>query len=98
MSDAELQQMEAELAQMREQLSQTPASAIIGNHCVGLFDLARVYLTLDPPHLEDASLAIDAMAAVVEGLGERLGEDAQPLRDGLAQIRMAFVQIKASQT
>jgi len=32
----------------------------------------------------------------VEGLGDRLGPDVATLRDALAQIRMAFVQIKQS--
>ncbi len=31
------------------------------------------------------------MAAVVDGLGDRLGPDASVLRDALAQIRLAFV-------
>jgi hypothetical protein len=43
--------------------------------------------------LDEAGLAIDAMASLVEGLGDRLGEAAEPLRDALAQLRMAFVQI-----
>ena len=45
---------------------------MIANHCYGLFELAAVYLSSVPPKLEDAQLAIDALAAIVEGLGERL--------------------------
>ncbi len=33
------------------------------------------------------------MAGIVEGTGDRLGNAAQPLRDALAQARLAFVQI-----
>jgi len=34
------------------------------------------------------------MAAIVEGLGERLGEHARALNDALAQLRLAFVQVQ----
>jgi hypothetical protein len=30
----------------------------------------------------------------VEGLGDRLGEHAEGLRDGLTQLRLAFVQVQ----
>jgi hypothetical protein len=36
------------------------------------------------------------MAALVDGLGDRLGEHAGPLRDALSQLRVAYVQIKAA--
>ena len=35
------------------------------------------------------------MACLVDGLGDRLGPDAATLRDALANIRLAFVQIKS---
>ena len=41
-------------------------------------------------------MAIDALGALVEGLSGRLGADEQQLRDGLAQLRLAFVQIKGT--
>jgi len=37
------------------------------------------------------------MAAVVDALGDRLGANAGGLRDALAQIRLAFVQVKGGQ-
>ena len=49
-----------------------------------------------PPQLAEAKLAIDAFAALVEGLEGRLGEAEPQLRDGLAQLRMAFVQIRGA--
>lgn len=73
----------------------TPAYYVVGNHAIQLFQLASIYLTAEPPNLVDAQLAIDAMAAIVEGLAGRLGDDARTLSDGLAQIRLAFVQMKA---
>ncbi len=85
-------------AQYLAELQNTPAAPIIGNHAIQLFELARVYLTAQPARLDDAQLTIDAMAAIVEGVGGRLGEDEDVLKDGLAQMRMAFVQIKGALT
>jgi len=84
--------IEEELAAIRN----TPAEYVVGNHAIQLFELARIHLTADPPNLTQASLAIDAMAAIVEGLAGRLGDDESTLTDGLAQIRLAFVQLKAA--
>ena len=80
---------------MQRQIAEAPAWAVIANHVVGLFQLAGVHLSQQPPHYEEARLAIDAMAAVIEGLEGRLGPDEPTLRDALAQIRLAFVQIQA---
>jgi hypothetical protein len=46
--------------------------------------------------LPQASLAIDALACLVEGLGERLGDAVPQLRDGLSQIQLAYVQISGA--
>jgi hypothetical protein len=45
------------------------------------------------PDLEEARLAIDGVAALVEGLEGRLGRHQEPLREALAQLRLAFVEI-----
>ena len=37
--------------------------------------------------------AIDAMAAIIEGLKGRLGENESTLIDALGQLRMAYVQL-----
>ncbi|MDP9421090.1 MAG: DUF1844 domain-containing protein [Actinomycetota bacterium] len=89
-------QLERELAAMQEEVASTPASVVIANHAVGLFQLAAIHLNQQPPNLVEGRLAIDAMAALVEGLAGRLGEEEQSLRDGLAQLRMAFVQLNAA--
>ena len=86
---------EAELAEMQRQIAEAPAWAVIANHAVGLFQLAGVHLSQQPPNLEEARLAIDAMAALVDGLAGRLGPDEATLKDALGQIRLAFVQIQA---
>ncbi len=85
-----------ELDQLREQLAATPVADILANHAVGLWQLAIVHLAPEaqtPPRVDEARLAIDAMAALVEGLGDRLGEHEAPLRDALAQLRIAYVQV-----
>ena len=95
-SGPEAAELEAELAEVQRQLLETPASVIIANHCIGLFQLAALHLNQQPANLVDAQLAIDALGAIVEGLGERLGNDEEPLKDALAQIRLAYVQLKAA--
>lgn len=92
----ESEELEAELAEVQRQLLETPASVIIANHAIGLFQLAALHLNQQPPNLVDAQLAIDALGSLVEGLGDRLGPDEEALRDALAQIRLAFVQIKSA--
>ncbi len=92
----EIAEMEAELREMTEEIVSVPATAIIANHCVGLFQLAAAHLQIAPPNLAEARLSIDAMAAVVDGLKGRLGPDEGTLIDALAQIRMAYVQVQAS--
>ena len=92
LSDEELQ---ARMEQLREQLAHTPAELVVANHCYGLFELAALHLSLQPPQLGQASLAIDALGFLVEGLTGRLGDQEQQIREALAQLRMAFVQIKS---
>jgi hypothetical protein len=76
-------------------------SDLVANHAVGLWQLAVLHLTPEEgtePDLGEASLAIDAMAAMVEGLGDRLGANAEPLRDALTQLQLAFVQVRDRST
>ena len=86
------EQMEA----LRAQLASAPAEVVVANHCYGLFELAAVYLSQNPPLLAEAALAIDAFGLLVDGLGERLGESEPMLKSALAQLRLAFVQIKGA--
>ena len=86
-----------ELRRVRAELAATPIEDLIANHGVGLWQLAVLHLVPEgeePPRLEDAALAIDALAGIVEGLGDRLGRHAVPLRDALAQLRVAYVQVQ----
>jgi len=85
----------AELARLQAELRATPVGDIIANHAIGLWQLALLHLGLEEPEtmdLGEAGLAIDAVAALVEGLGARLGRHEAALRDALTQLRLAFVQ------
>ena len=84
------------MAELRNQLAATPAEVVVANHAYGLFELAALHLSVQPPQLPEARLAIDALACLVEGMGDRLGEPAGELNKGLAQLRMAFVQLQAA--
>jgi hypothetical protein len=87
------EQLAAERAAIERELAAAPAEDIVANHCFGLFQLAALYLTQSPPDLAKAKLAIDALGAVVDTLGDRLGESAPTLQGALAQIRLAFVEL-----
>jgi hypothetical protein len=86
----------AALEASRRKLAEVPPEVVVVNHVMGLYELAAIHLGATPPALSNAALAIDAVGCLVEGLGDRLGPDAATLRDALANIRLAFVQIKGS--
>jgi len=81
------------LDELRRQLLGTPAEVVVANHAYGLFELAAIHLSQQPPGLDQARLAVDAMGSLVEGMAGRLGDAETSLRDALAQIRLAFVEI-----
>ena len=85
--------MAAELAEARKRLSETPAGDIIANHVMGIYELAAIHLSNQPPSVDEAKIAIDAMASILSGLQGRLGQNENVLRDALQQIQIAFVQI-----
>jgi hypothetical protein len=88
-------QIEAAMAEARARLADVPAEVVVTNHVMGLYELAAIHLSSETPDLVSASLAIDAMSMLVDGLGDRLGDDAPTMKDALANIKMAFVGLKA---
>jgi hypothetical protein len=82
--------------EVRARVAEAPVEVVIMNHTMGLYELAAIHLSASPPRLAEAALAIDAVACLVEGLGDRLGEEADTLHSALSNIRMAFVQLKAA--
>jgi hypothetical protein len=84
----------AAIDEARRRVAEAPAEVVITNHVMGLYELGAIHLSSEPPDLASAALAIDAVGCLVEGLGDRLGADAPTMRDALANIRMAFVEVK----
>ncbi|MGI9578733.1 MAG: hypothetical protein ACR2OH_11070 [Microthrixaceae bacterium] len=97
LDDAERAQLAAELGEMmrvRREVAATPASEMLANHMMRLFDLTTIYLESDPPAFGEAATVIEAFRAVLDTLGDRLGETEQPLTEALGQLQMLFVQVK----
>lgn len=90
------EEVQARMAQLQQQLAETPAAEVVANHCFGLFELAALHLSLAPPQLAEASTAIDALNGIVEALPGRLGQHEGQLKEGLASLKLAFVQIRAA--
>jgi hypothetical protein len=102
MSEEEKAQALEQITKMRAELLSTPSRDIIGNHIVGFYELATVHLSeatslegaAKESRLAEASICIDAMAATLNGLGDRLEQHKEPLSAALAQLQMAFVQVR----
>ncbi len=84
--------MARELSEARARLLETEVSTVLANHALGIYELAAIHLTAEKPDFEEAKLATDALAALVEGLAGRLGDGEPTLKDALHQVRMAYVQ------
>ncbi|MFP5255964.1 MAG: hypothetical protein ACLGI8_08970 [Acidimicrobiia bacterium] len=91
---AQLEAMQQEMAEVRQQLLQAPASVVVANHAMGIYELAAIHLTASEPKLPEATLAIDALSALVDGLAGRLGDAEPTLREALSQLRTAYLEIK----
>lgn len=83
------------VAEARQRLAEVPAAVVVTNHAMGLFELAAIHLSSEPPRLDDASLAIDALGFLVDNLGARLGEHHETLAAALSNIRLVYVQKKS---
>ena len=92
---AQAEAIAAEMAEARARLAETPASMIVANHAMGLYELGAIHLSNDPPALAEAKVAIDAMTAIVEALAGRLGEHEETLKAALAQIQMVYVELSS---
>jgi len=90
---AQAEAMAAELAEARARLADTPSAVVVANHAMGLYELAAIHLSSNPPNLSEAKVAVDAMAAIIDCLPGRLGEHEETLRAARSQIQMAFVEL-----
>lgn len=99
LSDEERDQLRSELTEMmrvRREVAARPASEMLTNHMMRLFDLATIYLEVDPPAFSDASTVIEAFRAMLDALGDGLGDSEDTMREALGQLQMLFVQVKDS--
>jgi hypothetical protein len=90
---AEAEELARQVDAARRQLLEAPAGPVVGQQALQFYELAALHLSQPQPKLDDARLAIDAFAAVVNALGPRLGDAEPPLRQALNQIQLAFVDV-----
>jgi hypothetical protein len=86
--------MMAEMADAQKRIAETPAAEVVANHLMGFYELGAIHLSQQPPNFSDASLAIDALGAALDKVGDQLGDNGKVLSEALGQIRMAFVQLQ----
>ena len=84
-------EQEEEARRMAEEMARIPSIEWVINVAVTLANAAGT--KLNEGLREDAGLAIDALSAIVEKVGSRLGEAEAPLRQTLAQLQMAYAQM-----
>lgn len=88
-----LAQLVTEMAEAQRRLAAAPAADVIANHAMGLYEFAAIKLGTEPPQLDDARTAIDALGGILDASGDRLGDHGRALADALDQIRLAWVQV-----
>ena len=97
--DDDAGQAELDPEQMREMLARlaaTPVEAIVTQFAVELQEITVLHLGLAserPESLASAAMALNSMAALVDALGDRLGPNAEPLRQAVAALRLGYVEV-----
>jgi hypothetical protein len=92
-------QGEDALERMREQLMAISAGDVVAEAAMPLLTLAYARLGLPPEEharyrdLHAARLLIDALGGMLDGVKGRLGRVETELRDALAQVRLAYVDV-----
>jgi len=99
------QEQYQELLRARAELAAIPVADIVAHHAIGLQQLSVIHLLPYPdidgnagdPRLAEASLAIDALGALVDTLGDRLAPHDEALREAVSQLRLAFVELSVTE-
>ena len=94
-----------EFLRFQAEITSIPAVDIVANHAFGLQQVAMMHLmqvpnpdgTVTEPRLAEAALAIDALSALVDTLGERLDRHHAPLRQAVTELRLVFVELSSPQ-
>jgi hypothetical protein len=87
-----------QMREMLERLAATPVEAIVTQFAVELQEISVLHLGLAaerPESLASAKIAIDAMGALVDGVGDRFGPNAEPLRQAVAALRLGYVEVSS---
>lgn len=91
---AEAQRTLEELNRVREEMVRVPAAEIVANHLMGIYELGAIHLAENPPNFAEATIAIEALRAVLERLEGRFADAEPVLRQALAQLQQTFVALK----
>jgi hypothetical protein len=86
------------MREMLTRLAETPVEAIVTQFAVELQEISVLHLGLSaerPESLAQAAMAIDAMGAMVDALGDRLEPNAEPLRQAVAALRLGYVEVSS---
>jgi hypothetical protein len=75
---------------MAEEIARTPSLDWIVNAAVTLANVAGTKLQIG--NAEDAQIAIDAFAGILDSVGPALKEAETPLRQTLAQLQMMYAE------
>ena len=86
-------ELEAQMAEVRQRILDTPVEAMILQHVIGLFEIAAIHLNAENPDLVATRLAIDAMDGALDATKGRLGDAEEAAQSMLHQARMAYVQV-----
>jgi hypothetical protein len=81
---------EAKARAVAEEVARAPARDWVLNVAVTLANVAAT--KIDAGRTEEARLAIDALAGIVDAVGQRLGDAEPALRQTLAQLRLEFAR------
>ena len=86
-------ELEAQMAEVRQRILETPVEAMVVQHLIGLFEIAAIHLNAENPDLSSVRLAIDAMDGALGAAEGRLGDAEEAMQSMLHQARMAYVQV-----
>jgi hypothetical protein len=76
--------------QIAQEIAETPSFEWVVNTAVTLANVAGTKLDLGA--VADAQLAIDALGGILDAVGGRLQGAEAPLRQTLAQLRLAYAE------
>lgn len=88
-------EQEEEARRMAEEIARVPARDWVVSAAMNLVNVATVKLDAGTP--AEAQLAIDALAGLLDRVGDGLGDVARTFRQLLAQLQMAYAEIVSQQ-